>query len=556
MTGLAAPLRSDGSHPLPGAVMTLPVSTRAALVLLAVLAVPAQAQITYFVDDDASATGADGLSWATAFPDLQDALVLATGVDQIWIARGTYTPHATGRTASFRIDGSQDGLHVYGGFRGNEGSLDERDLAAGHETVLSGDLLGDDAPGFVNVGENAYHVLYLDGFSAPITSATVVDGLTVSGGNADGADPDERGGGVFCARHTVAAAVCSPTIRNLTIENNRADERGGGFFAQGGGAGTTSPTLDRVTFIGNEARIGGAFFAAGGRGTTEPRITNAVFVDNRATTDGGAIYLLGNAFSTVRPVVSHATFVRNEAGASGGAVYVFTTSGVTELVFANVILRANTAATAGTESAGVSADTPVTIVHGLVPGGCPAVAVCTAVSGSNPTFASESDPAGDDGVHRTADDGLRINHSSPARDAGTPMPTGGLPLLDITGLVRSRVHGLPDLGAYEYLFSQTSTLRSANEENGGFFGSSISVVPDANGDGYDDIVVGAPGETTPFVTTRALLGRAYVFSGRTGARLRTLTPGTQIYSNFGVAVAGIGDITGDGKGDILVSTFF
>lgn len=44
-----------------------------------------------FVDKDA-AEGGDGTSWGTAYRYLQDALQVATGTSEIWIAEGTYYP--------------------------------------------------------------------------------------------------------------------------------------------------------------------------------------------------------------------------------------------------------------------------------------------------------------------------------------------------------------------------------------------------------------------------------------------------------------------------------
>jgi hypothetical protein len=55
------------------------------------------------------------------------------------------------------------------------------------------------------------------------------------------------------------------------------------------------------------------------------------------------------------------------------------------------------------------------------------------------------------------------------------------------------------------------TLVSPNEEEDGLFGLSVSGAGDANGDGYDDVVVGAPVEDPGSSPTDA--GRAYVFDG-------------------------------------------
>jgi len=90
---------------------------------------------------DADADGANnGTSWENAFVDLQDALGTADSNDQIWVAEGTYKPDAdANRSVSFEL---VEGAEIYGGFDGDEDSLDERDWLE-NETILSGDLLGD-----------------------------------------------------------------------------------------------------------------------------------------------------------------------------------------------------------------------------------------------------------------------------------------------------------------------------------------------------------------------------------------------------------------------------
>jgi len=98
---------------------------------------------TIFVDQ--AAIGAnDGSSWQDAFADLQDALTVAQAGDEIWVAAGAYKPDGgTGeRTMSFVVP---SGVQLYGGFVGTEQFLSKRDWVA-HETILSGDLNGDDGP--------------------------------------------------------------------------------------------------------------------------------------------------------------------------------------------------------------------------------------------------------------------------------------------------------------------------------------------------------------------------------------------------------------------------
>ena len=84
-----------------------------------------------------------GSSWANA-SQLQAALAASTtSGNQVWIAAGTYKPHADDRTATFTIP---EGVLVYGGFAGNE--ADDFDPATtarmGAATILSGDLMSDD----------------------------------------------------------------------------------------------------------------------------------------------------------------------------------------------------------------------------------------------------------------------------------------------------------------------------------------------------------------------------------------------------------------------------
>jgi hypothetical protein len=95
------------------------------------------------------------------------------------------------------------------------------------------------------------------------------------------------------------------------------------------------------------------------------------------------------------------------------------------------------------------------------------------------------------------------------------------------------------------------TLASPSQQANGGFGTSVAAVPDLNGDGRGDFVVGALFEHPGLAPDRA--GRAYVYSGATGTLLFTLvSPQQQADGTFGNSVAGVPDVNGDGKGDILV----
>ena len=90
-------------------------------------------------------------------------------------------------------------------------------------------------------------------------------------------------------------------------------------------------------------------------------------------------------------------------------------------------------------------------------------------------------------------------------------------------------------------------------QHGAEFGISVSYAGDVNGDGYDDMVAGAFRHALPSL---GQAGRAYVFHGAptTGfaAVPSTVLDGPWMDGHFGVSVSGAGDVNGDGFGDIIV----
>ena len=106
------------------------------LAICALLAItsPTLGEVVY-VDIDATPNG-DGLSWKTAFIDLQDGLDAARlleGPDEVWIAEGIYHPtyqveEGNPRAVTFLPGGE---VSIYGGFEGGP--------CAGCDTDLDGD---------------------------------------------------------------------------------------------------------------------------------------------------------------------------------------------------------------------------------------------------------------------------------------------------------------------------------------------------------------------------------------------------------------------------------
>jgi len=135
-------------------------------------------------------------------------MINATGINQVWVANGTYTP---GATLSMK-----NGVAICGGFVGTETTLTARTLTAPLSTTIS--------------GGNARRVFS----NSNLNNTALLDGFVIAGGKGT------NGGGMYNENS-------SPTLTNCSFQSNTASTFGGGML----NAFSSSPTLTNCVVFGN-----------------------------------------------------------------------------------------------------------------------------------------------------------------------------------------------------------------------------------------------------------------------------------------------------------------
>ena len=426
--------------------------------------------------DQAAAPAGNGCTWATAYKYLQDALAdsAASGKD-IYVAEGTYLPDAnmvnpngTGdRTATFQM---VSGIEIYGGFPSGGG---ERNPDT-YITILSGDLNGDD-DGFTNNGENSCHVVTGSGTDPN----AILDGFTITAGNADGFVLNERGGGIYNETGSPTIKNCIfcdnyanhggginnrdasyPLLIDCTFAQNSAGSNGGGIYNYNSG-----PTLLNCALYGNTSGWnGGGINNNNFQDSSVTTVINSVFSGNSTFNRGGGIFNLNNDC-----MVTNTSFYGNSAGNYGGAV----ASQSSDPVITNCVLWGNWDIDSTEQRGQVYTESgTLNINHSCVKGWDGTLGGVGNI-GDDPLF---KDADGDDDVVGTEDDNLELAAGSGCIDAGdntavpadtvdldedgntserTPVDLGGNarftddPLTDDTGVPATGYPEIVEMGAYE-----------------------------------------------------------------------------------------------------------
>src|SRR5207247_1605034 len=81
------------------------------------------------------------------------------------------------------------------------------------------------------------------------------------------------------------------------------------------------------------------------------------------------------------------------------------------------------------------------------------------------------------------------------------------------------------------------------------FGWSVAPAGDVNGDGFGDVIIGAPF----YQSTQPHEGRAYVYYGASSGLLSPWIKASGVANaQFGFSVSSAGDLNGDGISDVIV----
>lgn len=367
-------------------------------------------QIVFYVDSERSSNLDGGRSWETAFKDLQpalDSVNAGTEEYQIWIKNGIYKPTKTPRVPSVLVPQNRhlsfllsNSVKIYGGFSGSETTISERD-STGYDTILSGDILGDDiieenANGmisrFENIVDNSNNTFVISSMSKNIelNSLKFIGGrgwtrdsesfdfansyywMSRSTGCAINYVDDHTGGpgGSFVlqnisfeynvpnlgalyvrgyrnskyrfsdlnfSKNVYSEIVRFSTLSPIVCENLLFKNNSGGELIA---TGSVSTTINNSIFINNSSSYGGLLRVVDNQLT----VSNSIFKNNRARNTG--LFELDEATSTIRNSVftDNVCSDYNYYKGQGGIVYLHDNS---KLVMENNVFYKNTASEGG-----------------------------------------------------------------------------------------------------------------------------------------------------------------------------------------------------------------
>jgi hypothetical protein len=353
----------------------------------------------------------NGSSWENVFTNLQSALINYSCNDlfDVYVAKGnaSYKPAAPNGNASTSFS-IPSGMRIYGGFAGNEKSINQRNRALIHstnKTTLSGDLNGNDTQfNFTtNRTDNSNYPVNITG------NNVVFDGFTVSGSSSFGAG--------------IATISTNTTIKNSRVIDNTQL----GFYIFGGNA-----TISNCSILGNN-----------GNGIYIENSTSIIKESLLANNGLNGIYILVNNGNR-QTTITNSTI----AYQSNNGITVVTTDVTSTNTLKNTLIYGNASGGIITSGSGITNTITYSLVQGFTGG-------TGNLNGNtvNPQFVS---PLGS-GIRSDLGD-YRLKWCSLAINAGDNV---GISPLDLDRKPRN-FNTTADMGAYEFLGNTPSQVATSN----------------------------------------------------------------------------------------------
>lgn len=271
----------------------------------------------------------DGSSWDKAMNNIHKALFLADylKIPEVWVAQGTYvTSEVRDRSVYFTL---RTGVSLYGGFKGNETFLQERNPGA-FPSILSGDI-----GRLEREYDDAYRILYYSPTS--LKDSSFIDGFVIQNSNNTN-EPSQA----YCAADITQVSMSNCIFTNNTGIALRAKDciiSQCNFFDNKASEYGAAVVLDKTNFINNSVynnygKQGGGIYAnqskislcnvysntgqnGGGMYVLKSDISQSKIYNNTAEINGGGIYAVGMPSRIVNNVIYN-----NTSHEFGGGAYI------------------------------------------------------------------------------------------------------------------------------------------------------------------------------------------------------------------------------------------
>lgn len=291
----------------------------------AAMAVTANPPTNWYVDSSVATSG-NGMSWATAYKELRDALAARPGCAIINIAKGTYKPTSNNdRDSAFTL--LYGNMKMLGGYPSGGGTRNP----TANPVYLDGNI-GNTAVST----DNSYHVMVIAGVDAT-TDSLVLDGFTLRNGYANGGGSKKYNGKVIAANSGGGLVTgknygsAKWVVRQCSFVNNYCLYYGGGMYND-----TSDASITNCTFSGNHGTLGGGMYNI----HASPKVNNSSFIGNSGW-DGGGVY---NTSSNSFPVFTNVTITGNSTYDNGGGM---ANDDYAVISLTNVTISGNTAGYGG-----------------------------------------------------------------------------------------------------------------------------------------------------------------------------------------------------------------